>query len=68
LQRSPWSSVCRSLQARKKPINLVLSHVYNFGTQPVQFAVGGRYYAETAAGAPEWGLRGAVTFLFPTGG
>lgn len=42
--------------------------IYNFGQQPVQFAVGGRVYADSPEGGPDWGLRGAVTFLFPTGG
>jgi hypothetical protein len=50
------------------PINLVVSHVYNFGHQPVQLAVGGRVYADSPGDGPEWGLRGVVTFLFPTGG
>jgi hypothetical protein len=50
------------------PINLIVSHVYNFGHQPVQLAVGGRVYAETPDEGPEWGLRSVVTFLFPTGG
>lgn len=34
------------------PINLVVSHVYNFGQQPVQFAVGGRVYADSPEGGP----------------
>jgi hypothetical protein len=50
------------------PINLIVSHVYNFGKQPVQLAVGGRVYADTPDGGPEWGVRSVVTFLFPTGG
>jgi hypothetical protein len=50
------------------PVNLVVSHVYHFGKQPVQFAVGGRVYADSPEGRPDWGLRGVVTFLFPTGG
>jgi hypothetical protein len=29
------------------PINLALSHVLRFGTQPVSFAIGGRYRAVT---------------------
>jgi hypothetical protein len=50
------------------PINLFLSHVYNFGRQPVSLAVGGRWYADTVEDGPDWGLRAVVTFLFPTGG
>ena len=50
------------------PVNLVISHVYNFGSQPVSLAVGGRVYADSPAGGPDWGLRAVATFLFPTGG
>ncbi len=28
------------------PVNLLVSHVYNFGKQPVSLAVGGRWYAD----------------------
>lgn len=47
------------------PVNLMVSQLVKFGKQPVQFQVGGRYYAEGADGGPEWGLRFAVTLLFP---
>jgi hypothetical protein len=50
------------------PINLVVSHVYNFGSQPVSLGVGGRAYADSPSGGPDWGLRAFATFLFPTGG
>lgn len=50
------------------PINLIVSHVYNFGEQPVQLSVGGRVFADSPGEGPDWGLRGVVTFLFPTGG
>jgi hypothetical protein len=50
------------------PINLFVSHIYNFGKQPVSLGVGGRVYAETPDEGPEWGLRAVATFLFPTGG
>jgi hypothetical protein len=49
------------------PINLVLSHVFRFGTQPVSFAIGGRYYAVTPHDGPRWGVRFVVTLLFPAG-
>lgn len=49
------------------PINLVASRIYHFGHQPVSLAVGGRWYPETPREGPNWGLRGIVTFLFPTG-
>ena len=47
------------------PINLVASQLVKFGSQPVQFAVGGRYYPEKPEGGPDWGLRFVVTLLFP---
>jgi hypothetical protein len=44
----------------------------NRGTQrvkivklPVSFQFGGRYYAEKPSGGPDWGLRFAITFVFP---
>jgi hypothetical protein len=40
----------------------------NIGQQPVQLAGGGRVYADSPRDGPEYGLRGVVTFLFPTGG
>ena len=50
------------------PINLFVSHIYNFGMQPVSLGVGGRVYVETPDEGPDWGLRAVATFLFPTGG
>lgn len=49
------------------PINVMVAQLVKIGKLPVQFQVGGRYYAEGPDGAPEWGLRFAVTPLFPTG-
>lgn len=50
------------------PVNLSVSQLVKIGKLPVQFAVGGKYYAEGPSGAPEWGLRFVVTPLFPTAG
>ena len=50
------------------PINLVVSQVLKIGGFPVSLAIGARYYAETPAGGPNWGLRFVITPLFPTGG
>ncbi len=47
------------------PINLTIAQLLKLGGQPIQFQIGGRYYAERPAGGPEWGLRFAVTLLFP---
>ena len=47
------------------PLNLQVSQLLKIGQQPVQFTLGGRYYAEKPDGGPDRGLRFAVTFLFP---
>jgi hypothetical protein len=47
------------------PLNLMLSRLVKIDKQPVQFQIGGRYYAEKPDGGPDWGLRFTVTFLFP---
>ena len=47
------------------PINLTLAQLVKFGNQPVQFTLGGRYYAESPENGPEWGIRFVVTVLFP---
>lgn len=47
------------------PLNLQVSQLLKFGNQPVQFTLGGRYYPEKPQGGPDWGLRFAVTLLFP---
>lgn len=46
------------------PVNLLLSHIYHFGDQPVSLGFGGRVYVATPPGGPTWGLRAVVTFLF----
>lgn len=47
------------------PVNLTASHLFRFGHQPVSLQFGGRYYVERPDGGPTWGLRAAITFLFP---
>ena len=47
------------------PVNLSIKQFVKFGQQPVQFELGGRYYAEKPDGGPDWGLRFTVTLLFP---
>ena len=49
------------------PINLTVAQLLKVGRLPVQFTVGGRYYAEGPSGGAEWGLRAVITFLFPAG-
>ncbi len=43
----------------------MVSQVVQIGEQPMQFQVGARYYAEAPENGPKWGLRAAVTLLFP---
>ena len=47
------------------PLNLTVSQLLKIGKLPVQFQVGGRWYADAPDGGPDWGLRFAVTFLLP---
>jgi hypothetical protein len=54
-QRSQWTV----------PINATVSQLVKLGKQPVQFQIGGRYYAQTPIPGTDWGLRFAVTLLFP---
>lgn len=49
------------------PLNAFVSQVFKVGKLPVSLQVGGRYYAETPTGGPEWGIRATFTLLFPTG-
>lgn len=47
------------------PLNLVLSHIFKFGAQPVSFQFGARYYPVRGDSAASWGARLAIIFLFP---
>lgn len=47
------------------PVNLGFSQVLKLGPQPVQFQIGGKYYAVAPEGGPEWGIRSTITLLFP---
>jgi len=47
------------------PVNFTVQQLVKIGKLPIAFQVGYRYYAERPAGGPDWGLRFAVTFLFP---
>lgn len=47
------------------PINASLSQLLLLRNQPVQFQLGGRYFAETFPNGPEWGIRFGMTLLFP---
>jgi hypothetical protein len=48
------------------PVNVVVSQLVPVFGQPVSFGAGIRYWAEAPEGGPEgWGLRAAVTYVFP---
>jgi hypothetical protein len=47
------------------PLNWTVQQLLKLGTQPVAVQLGARYYAEKPAGGPDWGLRLAMTLLFP---
>ena len=47
------------------PLNASVSQLVKLGGKPVQFQLGVKYYAAKPDGGPDWGLRFAVTFLFP---
>lgn len=47
------------------PLNLMIAQLVHLGSQPIQFQIGGRWYADKPDGGPEWGLRFSITFLFP---
>jgi hypothetical protein len=49
------------------PVNVMISKMSKIGKTPVQYQIGGRYYIDKPANGPEFGMRIAVTFLFPTG-
>jgi hypothetical protein len=47
------------------PLNFTANQLVKLGSQPVQFSLGARYYAEKPQEQAEWGLHFAVTLLFP---
>lgn len=54
-ERSAWTA----------PVNLSISQILPIGKQLVSLQAGGAYYAEAPSGAPEWGARLTITFLYP---
>jgi hypothetical protein len=47
------------------PVGLFASQVFKFGGQHMQANLGPRVWLEGPDGAPEWGVRFTLTFLFP---
>jgi hypothetical protein len=52
-------------EAWNLPMNFTYTKVTRIGGQMLSFAGGARYYFETPAGGPDWGLRFVVTLLYP---
>jgi hypothetical protein len=51
--------------ATSVPVNVFVTQLLKLGPLPISLSLGGRYYAERPIGGPDWGLRFAITFLFP---
>jgi hypothetical protein len=47
------------------PVNFMVQQLVKIGSQPIAFQFGYRYYTVKPDGGPDWGLRFAITFLFP---
>jgi hypothetical protein len=47
------------------PMNFMVQQLIKIGKQPIALQAGYRYYIEKPDGGPDWGLRFAITFLFP---
>lgn len=47
------------------PLNLSVSQMMRMGKLPVSLAIGGRWYAASPDGGPEWGVRSTFTILLP---
>lgn len=47
------------------PINVMVQQLVKVGKQPIALQFGYRYYAAKPDDGPDWGLRFAVTLLFP---
>jgi hypothetical protein len=47
------------------PLNFMVQQLVKIGKQPIAFQAGFRQYVDGPKGGPDWGLRFAITFLFP---
>jgi hypothetical protein len=48
------------------PLDLLLSHVYKVGGQPLSLQIGPRYFPVAPSQSARWGFRFNVVFLFPS--
>jgi hypothetical protein len=49
------------------PLIFQISQILKIGKQPISIQVGGKYYADSPRYGPDWGVRFALTLLYPTG-
>jgi hypothetical protein len=48
------------------PLIFQISQILKIGKQPISIQIGGKYYADSPRYGPDWGVRFAVTLLYPT--
>src|SRR5437870_7519818 len=48
------------------PLIFQISQILKIGKQPISLQIGGKYYADTPRYGPDWGVRFALTLLYPT--
>src|SRR5947208_5176005 len=48
------------------PLIFQISQILKIGKQPVSVQIGGKYYADSPRYGPDWGVRFALTLLYPT--
>ena len=49
------------------PLIFQISQILKIGKQPISLQIGGKYYTDTPRYGPNWGVRFALTLLYPTG-
>jgi hypothetical protein len=50
------------------PLIFQISQILKIAKQPLSLQIGGKYYADSPRYGPNWGVRFALTLLYPTGG
>jgi hypothetical protein len=48
------------------PLIFQISQVLKIGKQPISLQIGGKWYADSPRYGPDWGVRFALTLLYPT--
>src|SRR5436190_8649362 len=48
------------------PLIFQISQILKIGRQPISIQIGGKYYADSPPYGPDWGVRFALTLLYPT--